>query len=386
MTCLPPSSVVAVDGSAVNASGWGGPSLGEPELWSAAWASRPGFQGALQIRARKRPANTQKQYDWKVALWLEFNQLGDGSASYDWRVATPDKFDLFAGWLLGDAANGIKGRTTDKDLNAFRSAINRHLADRGCGRPLKGDPEISKTISTYRSLMLASKTSRGVDSDLHRVPCPESVFFHLLRLADAPAVPLLDLQLLGCFALQLLGWLRGDSILGLKVGDVVLSPQGELNVSVRRMKHRPDFATSPGLITIPAAPAGHPRSALLGIVRRCFAEAGADWYLLLSSVDLSKVAVSTGEARAAQFLTEELRRLAGPLLSSLPSGAVIGSHSWREMAAVSCFLARFDSLRMANHGFWREVSTMWNSYIRPYKDVFPYSRFLAQVFDFLRGV
>ena len=56
------------------------------------------------------------------------------------------------------------------------------------------------------------------------------------------------------------------------------------------------------------------------------------------------------------------------------------------MGAVNCFLARYDSLRMANHGFWRDVSTMWNSYIRPYKDEFPYSRFLGAVFDFLRGV
>ena len=98
------------------------------------------------------------------------------------------------------------------------------------------------------------------------------------------------------------------------------------------------------------------------------------------------MSVATGESKHSQFLTQNLRRLAAPLASSLPKGVVIGSHSWREMAAVACFLARFDSLRMANHGFWRDVATMWNSYIKPYKDVFPYSRFLAMVFDFLRGV
>ena len=56
------------------------------------------------------------------------------------------------------------------------------------------------------------------------------------------------------------------------------------------------------------------------------------------------------------------------------------------MGAVACYQAKFDSLRMACHGFWRDVATMWVSYVRPYKDVFPYSRFLASVFDFLRGV
>ena len=89
---------------------------------------------------------------------------------------------------------------------------------------------------------------------------------------------------------------------------------------------------------------------------------------------------------ALRFLTQQLRRLSKPLAASIPKGAVIGSHSWREMAAVSCYLAWFDSLHMANHGFWRDPATMWSSYIRPYKDVFPYSQFIAAVFDFLRGV
>ena len=41
---------------------------------------------------------------------------------------------------------------------------------------------------------------------------------------------------------------------------------------------------------------------------------------------------------------------------------------------------------MSCHGFWRDLTTMWNSYIRPYKDSFPYCRFLAGVFDFLQAV
>ena len=37
-------------------------------------------------------------------------------------------------------------------------------------------------------------------------------------------------------------------------------------------------------------------------------------------------------------------------------------------------------------GWIMDVNTMWNSYIRPYKEVFPHSAFLAEVFDFLRAV
>ena len=56
------------------------------------------------------------------------------------------------------------------------------------------------------------------------------------------------------------------------------------------------------------------------------------------------------------------------------------------MGAVAAFLARYDSLRMANHGFWRDPATMYRSYIAPFLDIFPYSQFLSRVFDFLAGV
>ena len=56
------------------------------------------------------------------------------------------------------------------------------------------------------------------------------------------------------------------------------------------------------------------------------------------------------------------------------------------MAAVACFHARYDSLRCACHGLLKDANTIWTSYIRPYKEVFPYSAFLAEVFDFLHAV
>ena len=129
--------------------------------------------------------STAVTYGIKVDLWVRFNESGDGMRPYDPLEATADKFDLFAGWLLGDADSGVPGQSTDKDLNGFRSAINRFLADHGQGRPLRGDPEISRTIKVYRSLMLQSHQRRGVDTDLHQVPCPEPVFLFLVELGES---------------------------------------------------------------------------------------------------------------------------------------------------------------------------------------------------------
>jgi hypothetical protein len=70
---------------------------------------------------------------------------------------------------------------------------------------------------------------------------------------------------------------------------------------------------------------------------------------------------------------------------NLPVGATVSSHSFREMGATASAKAGFDSIRMAAHGHWREIATMYNSYIKPYLSAFPYSRFLAELNDFLRS-
>ena len=131
----------------------------------------------------------------------------------------------------------------------------------------------------------------------------------------------------------------------------------------------------------------HPRSRLFAILRRCFQQLGPAWYLLLRNQELFRaMQVQNGESRPAAWLTQQLQLLCAPVLHTLPAGCKVGSHSWREMGCVASYLARYDSLRMANHGFWRDVQTMFKSYIEPFLDVFPYSPFLSRVFDFLRGV
>jgi hypothetical protein len=354
----------------------------EPGRVSRDWRHRPGFTGFEQLRRRKRPAATSKQYDGKVRFWLRFNECGDGEFPYDPLAVTFDKFDLFAGWLLGDAERGVPGESQDKDLNGFRSALNRFFEEEGRGRPLLG-VEVDRTIKDYYSLQILSKQLRGEDAGLERVPCPEGLFVYLLRVGRN-TTDYVDLRWIGCFFLQLLGWLRGSSVGGMQAGDVRFDLLGNLLLSIRKMKMRPHFETLPGLIVIPPAPSGHVRDQVFRVLRRALA-ADSHFYLVVGRAELSGPRLPAAADRAAIVLTRELRRIARPYILTLPAGQMVASHSWREMAAVACWRARYDSTRMATHGFWNKVDTMWSAYIKPFIAVFPHSPLLADLFDHLRA-
>eukprot|EP01052_Picozoa_sp_SAG31_P018732 SAG31_NODE_1340_length_8709_cov_8.259117_1_plen_78_part_00 len=51
-----------------------------------------------------------------------------------------------------------------------------------------------------------------------------------------------------------------------------------------------------------------------------------------------------GADKAAIVLTQQLRRICAGYIATLPAGQMISSHSWREMAAVACWRARYDSI------------------------------------------
>ena len=100
--------------------------------------------------------------------------------------------------------------------------------------------------------------------------------------------------------------------------------------------------------------------------------------MTVAQVDVSELLVDPD-------FTDKMQVMFRGFLSGLPAGQTVSCHSWREMAATGCFLAHYDSTRMAAHGFWESVNTMYTHYIKPYRTVFPYSRVLADVFDFLRA-
>ena len=150
--------------------------------YSHAWSERPGGAGAARLRQLRRPQATQDQYDPFVKLWLEWNDLGHLGQPYDPMLATPDKFELFAGWLLG--ADGEWGRSRNKDLNMIRSALNRFFDDNQRGRPLKGT-DVATMVTNYRGLMVAKMVAAGEDADLHRVSCREAALLTLIALGQS---------------------------------------------------------------------------------------------------------------------------------------------------------------------------------------------------------
>jgi hypothetical protein len=58
---------------------------------------------------------------------------------------------------------------------------------------------------------------------------------------------------------------------------------------------------------------------------------------------------SNGES-ASMLLTMDLRALCDAIKLGLPEGAAIGSHSWREMAAVSSHNVGYSDIRYCTHG------------------------------------
>ena len=340
---------------------------------------RPGGAGASSLRTLRRPQSTQDQYDPWVNLWLEWNENGFQGVPYDPLVATVDKFELFAGWLLG--GDGERGRTRDKDLNKVRSALNRWFDDHHRGRPLKGT-DISAMIAHYRGLMVLKKAAAGEESDLHRVPCPEAALLKLIVLGQSAVG--LELDWIANLLLQTVGWFRADTMAGLRADDVTFDEFGFLNILIRHMKFRPEYRTRPGLMTVPPGPVDQPlhaRNAVFAILRRALNANPA----VFSMVGRLVSPAEANGAAAAQLITDKLREIVDVESLNLPFGATVSSHSFREMGATASAKAGFDSIRMAAHGHWREIATMYNSYIKPYLSAFPYSRFLAELNDFLRS-
>eukprot|EP01052_Picozoa_sp_SAG31_P004473 SAG31_NODE_186_length_20918_cov_26.890917_1_plen_193_part_00 len=149
---------------------------------------------------------------------------------------------------------------------------------------------------------------------------------------------------------------------------------GSLLVTVTRMKGRPDFKRQPGLVQIPPAPRGHPRQSVLDIIRTV---------LLLDPTAFNTVSdtLCNGTKKPSVLLTEKFRELVPPGTLNLPAGAIVASHSFREMGASVSMAAGYSDNKSRRHGLWRRLATMLEHYV---VDEFPFSPFLAKIFDFLR--
>jgi hypothetical protein len=331
------------------------------------WAGRPGGEAAELLLAEARKGSTTKKYARVLAKWQKFCEEGYLGQAYDPLKFSHAKWWLFAGWMMDPAHNN------DKDLNVVRSAINRYMEDHGRGRPALGFT-VAQVIKTFKFAKERQKRDNGEDVALNRQPCPEQAFTELLSLGEKATG--LQLRQIACQVVQLLCWFRADTVAGLRSTDVWFDSAGHLNVLVRHVKMRPEFRLNPAQIRIPPGSSyGHVRSRVFRVLRRAF-ELAAGWP---SYVADQVVATRENGAAAAKLMTAELRRLVGAVVQ-LPDGAIIASHSWREMAAVASARAGFCMFRMSNRGLWRRIETMLQSYIRPFEH-FPFSAVLAELYD-----
>ena len=297
--------------------------------------------------------------------WLHFCRTGFRGRRYNPLVASVAKWRLFAGWLFA--------RSVDKDLNVWRSAINRYLEDHGARRQLLGT-SVNAVIKTYKSLQLMRKLARGEEPDLHRVPCPEIAIRRLVRLGATAGRR--DLVWICALLVMLLCWFRASTVAGFRPGDVRFDADGDLLITVRQVKGRPEMKVRPGLLHIPRAARGHPRAEIFRVLHRVLDRDPDALCLVGRTVSARK----QGGAAAANRLTKEFRRLVPPETLNLPAGAVVASHSFRELGATMAIKARYSPALSADHGLWRRIATMHERY---FFAEFPYSRWLAAVFDFL---
>eukprot|EP01052_Picozoa_sp_SAG31_P035353 SAG31_NODE_4254_length_3414_cov_5.296833_4_plen_99_part_00 len=88
----------------------------------------------------------------------------------------------------------------------------------------------------------------------------------------------------------------------------------------------------------------------------------------------------SGQDQPSTVLTRKFRDLVPRESLGLPDDAVVASHSFREMGASIAMAAGYSDNKSRRHGLWKRLQTMLDHYV---DDAFPYSRYLARIFDFL---
>jgi hypothetical protein len=249
------------------------------------------------------------------------------------------------------------------------------MEDNGAARALLGH-SVNTINLRYHDLQVARKIRRGEEPNLNRVPCPEIALRRLVQLGRAAEGE--DLFWVCCLLVMMLCWFRAATMAMIQPGDVRFGRDGTLLVSVRGVKGRPAFLTQPALIQIKPARPGHPRHEVFAVLHRLL---DADPNALAQLGRRVSPRARGGEAAAA-LLTGALRRLVPAHTLNLPVGAIVASHSLREMGATTAALAGYSATLACAHGLWRRVATMHDNYVFSW---FPFSPWLARVLDFLRS-
>ena len=103
-------------------------------------------------------------------------------------------------------------------------------------------------------------------------------------------------------------------------------------------------------------------------------------YLEPGAFDRLSDVLTKGEEPASTVLTRKFRDLVPREILNLPDYAIVASHSFREVGASIAMAAGYSDNKSRRHGLWKRLQTMLDHYV---DDSFPYSRYLARIFDFL---
>eukprot|EP01047_Picozoa_sp_COSAG01_P036950 COSAG01_NODE_2908_length_6880_cov_42.122401_3_plen_297_part_00 len=166
--------------------------------------------------------------------------------------------------------------------------------------------DVNASIVQWGLDMDEMKRARGEEPRLNRVPCPEAATRSVIEQGERAVGQ--DLGWLALLVVQLLCWLRADSVAGLQRGDVcVRGDGGYLSVAIRYMKNRPEFRSAPGLIEMPGGRGRqHWRSRALRVhVLERASRLYRGWETLLAHT-VTHPNASNGSA-AAGILTAKLR-------------------------------------------------------------------------------
>eukprot|EP01050_Picozoa_sp_SAG11_P017851 SAG11_NODE_2622_length_3167_cov_3.968057_1_plen_260_part_00 len=259
------------------------------------------------------------------------------------------------------------------------------MEDHGQRRALLGDA-INRINLRYRDMQVSRRLQRGEQVDLQRVPCPEIALQRLVVVGSVAHGD--DLFWCACLLLMAICWFRAATVARMQPGDVRFDGNGGLVVVVRECKGRPEFRVRPALVQIPAPAQNgswrriwrrHPRETIFRVLRRFLRSEPRGFGRLGQLVS----ARARGGGAAAMQLTAEFRRLVPPHTLNLPAGAVVASHSFREMGATTAVQAHYSAPLACAHGLWQRLSTMNDSYVFLWS---PFSRWFAVVLDFLRSV
>lgn len=339
--------------------------------------------GRMAVGMRKRHG-VGKQYaqtrDKKWGHWLQFCKVGNGQGiEYNPMLFSLRKFRLFAGWLVES------GVTRAVDMGVWRSAINNGFAREELGRPARGF-DVQQILNEWNADQLATRElALGGRKLASRMPPSPAWVQELVRLGQRASGS--RLQKIAVILLAVLFGMRAATLGGCRPGDCFFRSPAVLVFMHRCVKKWPELRLFPGVRerTDPgnarcAVGGKHPRAQVMKIIRRA-SSADADFVVTVLS---AQVPVNATDDEIEKLASSQITGWMRALIPNpekfgvvLEGGDFLASHSPRIMLASACDAVPYMRARVQRELFWRAAASH-ERYIR----VYPYSKWLAALYDF----